>query len=494
MTDASRRNFLKAAAWLPLVAPLMRNGSAVPGAGGAVTRATLRLGSGPVGRRADGALASLSYETLQLSDPAFFSADNRPLVELFRQLNPQGVLRIGGNTSDSTVWSGYRGHLPEPRPRKYGPKTNPTYVLHPESLHRLGGFLDATGWKLVFGVNLRIGVPAMAVELGRAVREAVGSHLLAIQIGNEANDYEPDDAAFRAAWLPYAHALSQAGLPLGGPDTGANTDWVIDYARRYARDNVLVSRHYYRDAASRGSIPDMLSGDPGFYAQVERIMQVADAVRRPFYLTEANSYYSGGRDGVSNVFAAALWGADFMLALAQRGVSGICFHGGTLHSVETSLNRATPAHAPEATDLTLRRMAVTSRYAPIAGDLVTGFQPQPLFYGMQLAQRFAGARFLPLQLDSGGANLRAYAAQRGDAYMVALINKDMHRDADVAIRGMPGYRLQRITRLTAPALTNREQIVLDDHGHQAVAGMGDHPDVNVKHGSAAVLYLERMRA
>jgi len=279
MTDRSRRHFLKAAVWLPLAAPYMRSGLGIgPGAmpassspGTATARATLRLRPGPVGRHVDGALASLSYETLQLTDPGFFSADNRPLVELFRQLNPQGVLRIGGNTSDSTIWSGYRGHLPEPRPRHYGPKITPSYVLHPASLHSLAGFLDATGWKLVFGVNLRIGVPAMAVELGRAVHDAVGSRLLAIQIGNEANNYEPGDAAFDAAWVPYARALRRAGLPLGGPDTGANTDWVIDYAKRHARDNVLLSRHYYRDAASKGSIPDMLSGAPDFYAQVERI-------------------------------------------------------------------------------------------------------------------------------------------------------------------------------------------------------------------------------
>ncbi len=44
--------------------------------------------------------AGLSYELAQLTDPHFFSPDNRDLVEHFRLLSPHGVLRIGGNTSE----------------------------------------------------------------------------------------------------------------------------------------------------------------------------------------------------------------------------------------------------------------------------------------------------------------------------------------------------------------------------------------------------------
>lgn len=63
----------------------------------------------PPGRLINDRLTGLSYETLQLADPGFFSADNRAFVALFRALSPRGVRRIGGNTSDYTVWSGYRG-------------------------------------------------------------------------------------------------------------------------------------------------------------------------------------------------------------------------------------------------------------------------------------------------------------------------------------------------------------------------------------------------
>ena len=56
----------------------------------------------------------LSYETSQLSEPAFFSPSNRSLVALFRLLSPHGVLRLGGNSSD---FAG--GRLPHPRRRRH---------------------------------------------------------------------------------------------------------------------------------------------------------------------------------------------------------------------------------------------------------------------------------------------------------------------------------------------------------------------------------------
>jgi hypothetical protein len=48
----------------------------------------------------------LSYESSQLTDPAFFSAENTALVRAFRDLTPNVVLRLGGKLSDVTLWKG----------------------------------------------------------------------------------------------------------------------------------------------------------------------------------------------------------------------------------------------------------------------------------------------------------------------------------------------------------------------------------------------------
>ena len=489
--ERTRRGLLKAAALLPLAGSLggLARAAGKPSSAGDAAQASFAIKTDGMGRIVSESLASLSYETGQLADPDFFSARNRSLVELLRRMNTHGVLRIGGNTSDFTVWSEYRGDLPEQKAGKTGPQH--AVVLRPEALRELAGFLRATGWKLIFGVNLKIGVPAMAVALAKAVREAVGDDLLAIQIGNEANNYAKDYAAFEAIWTPYAEALREAGLPIGGPDTGANSDWMAAHAERHGAHSVFLSRHYYRDAAPRGSIGDLLGGDPGCIEDTERLAGIADAAHLPLRLTEANSYYFGGRDGVSNVFASALWGADFMLGLAQLGVAGIHFHGGTLASVEASLGREANA-STTATDLAARRDAVSSRYSAIAGNVELGFQPRPLFHGIELAQRFAGARMLPGRFDTGGANLGAYAARRGDTVLVALINKDTLRDADVAIGGLAGFGKAKAMRLRAPALDSRTDASFADVDEDV------HPDaqgaarIAVPRGSAALLSFERM--
>lgn len=490
MTDPTRRRLLKAAALLPLAV-------ACDGWAGEVMRprsaksaqASFVIQRDKPGREVSRTLAGLSFETQQLGDKGYFSASNTALVKLFRELNPHGVLRLGGNTSDYTVWSEYHGVLPAQKSHRGGPQQ--PFVLHPHMLHELAGFLRATGWKLVFGVNLKIGVPAMAAELAIAIKRIVGDDLLAVQIGNEANNYDRTYAAFDAAWGPYAKAIEAVDVPIAGPDSGANTDWVIAYAEQYAKRNQFLSRHYYRGPAPEGTIADMLSGDPAFYREVECIMQAADEVGLPFYLTEANSYYFGGRDGVSNVFASALWGADFMLALATRGVSGIQFHGGTLLSVEASLGHA--ADTASSGKLAARRNAVTSRYSAIAGDVTLGFQPRPLYHGMQFAQRFAGAHMLPAQLHADGVNLTAYAARRDREVLVALINKDAARDVDVSLRGLQACAAGQLMRLTAPALNNRHDAVFGSAG----GGLQTVPDaegacsVRVPRGSAALVFFQQ---
>lgn len=492
--DPTRRQLLKLAAWLPLASVCGRVVFAAEVSSPNAATASLVVHPQQLGRVVSDSLTGFSYETQQLENPAFFSADNQPLVRLFRELSPRGVLRIGGNSSDYTVWTAYRGDVPAQRTHKGGPQR--PVILTPEALHALAGFLRATGWKLVFGVNLKIDVPAMAVELAQAVRQIIGDDLVAIQIGNEANNYEADYAAFDRAWTPFGTAIRTAGVPIAGPDTGANTDWVIEYAKRHGEENVFLSRHYYKEAAPRGSIADLLAGDADFYAEVEQAMQAADASRLPFRLTEANSYYLGGRDGVSNVFASALWGADFMLAMAQRGVAGIHFHGGTLDSIEASLGRKADSSAT-ASDQAARRDAVTSRYSAIAGDVGIGFQPRPLYYGMQLAQQFAGAQMAAADLDAGGANLTAYAAIREHELLIALINKDAERDAMVSLRGLHGHGRGRLMRMSAPALGSRSGLVFENGADVAHAGRSVTVDAHgscsvvLPRGSAALIRLDR---
>src|SRR5262247_2303530 len=46
----------------------------------------------------------LSYEVQQLTEPSFFSVQNSGLVREFKALSANGVLRLGGNTSEFAYW------------------------------------------------------------------------------------------------------------------------------------------------------------------------------------------------------------------------------------------------------------------------------------------------------------------------------------------------------------------------------------------------------
>src|SRR5207302_421033 len=117
----------------------------------------------------------LGFEASSVATPGLLSADNHAYVRLVRNLGQQGVIRIGGNVSDFSVYDakGTAKNLPKDT------------VLNAESLRQLRGFLDATGWKLIWGLNLGTGKLDNAVEEARAVVDAAGDRLVALEIGNE---------------------------------------------------------------------------------------------------------------------------------------------------------------------------------------------------------------------------------------------------------------------------------------------------------------------
>src|SRR5436305_15160949 len=92
MKTISRRRFLATTA-LSLAATRL-HGQTHP-----ESQVTLNLAGAPTGARMPEDFVGLSYEVKQLTDPTFFSAGNKALVEQFKALSSNGVLRLGGNTS-----------------------------------------------------------------------------------------------------------------------------------------------------------------------------------------------------------------------------------------------------------------------------------------------------------------------------------------------------------------------------------------------------------
>ena len=184
-------------------------------------------------------ITGLSYELAEIQDPDFFSASNRSLINLLSRLGRGGVLRIGGNTSDNAIYDEYKGPIPATTIKiVVSPKSN--FHFSKQALQNLKGFVDAIGWKLVFGINMKINCPEMGAVLARDLQEIFSDTLLALHIGNEPNNYRyiTKDVNFTFdEWYQlqrkYVEEIEKVvTVPIAAPDTGANSDWLTRYYDR----------------------------------------------------------------------------------------------------------------------------------------------------------------------------------------------------------------------------------------------------------------------
>jgi hypothetical protein len=140
-------------------------------------------------------------------------------------------------------------------------------------------------------------------------------------------------------------------------------------------------------------------------------------------------------------------------------------------------------------------------YSPIVGSIKNGFAARPEYYGLMLAQEFAGRGLEGTTLKAKGANLTAYAAGGdGAPGLVAIFNKDA-RDAQVTLSGAAGdFKRAVVERLVAPAIDSKEGVTLrgatvggDGQFHpragEPLAAQGGKLSVRVPAYSAALIRL-----
>jgi hypothetical protein len=366
----------------------------------------------------------LSYEAGQLYNPEFFSSRNVPLVNAFRGLSSKGVLRLGGHLSNITTWEGVGQDDPkQQRGVRHGiedywewPLVDPTVqqnkrgILTRKAISNLRGFLDAVDWRLIYGLNFACGSAARAADEAESVATLVGDRLVAFVIGNEADGFG-EDPFFRAKGYRFNRYFTEYEIwvkairkrvpkaRFAGPDTDGKVDtWVMEYARRTRENAVLLTSHFYGmgPASDNRMTAERLLRKVN--AELDTEIAGVQAARlaaggTPYRMDEGNSCFGGGRKGVSDAYASALWVADYMLRVACAGFAGVNLHGGGV-----------------------------GIYTPIESSVKTPASPRPVYYGMQFALLFAGWQVAPCVLDSN-ANLTAYIGTKGGQGMLAVINK-----------------------------------------------------------------------
>lgn len=407
----------------------------------------------------------LSYEMGQLYNVEFFSPRNTELIQGFRGLSEHGVLRLGGHLSNITPWEGVgKDDAKQVRGVRHGiedywewPLVDPAVqknkkgMLTRRAIENLRGFLDAVNWRLIYGFNFACGSAARAADEAAVVSDVMGKRLMAFVVGNEPDGFG-DDPFFRSKGYDFNQYFAEyetwvktvrarvPHAPFAGPDTEGNVDtWVTEYARRTKGDAVMLTSHFY--AMGPASDPRMTAErllekvNPSLEAQIAGVrIASADAGGTPYRMDEGNSCFGGGKDGVSNAYASALWVADYMLHVACAGFVGVNLHGGGV-----------------------------GFYTPIESSGKSPAAPRPMYYGMQFAQQFAGFMVAPCAMKTE-ANITAYRGTRDGQVKLAVINKSPQA---VTLDLPEQFRLGRLKErwvLNGPSLDAKEAVRFDMEG------------------------------
>ena len=415
----------------------------------------------------------LSYETQQLHDPAFFSASNTGLIAQFRDLAPNGVLRIGGNTSDVGWWKptpeSTQPPLPPsvvivpPRPDEQ-PFQKLAYSITPEAVRNLRAFLDVTGWTCLYGINLGTNTPELAAEQAVFVAKTLGPKLEYFQVGNEPDGFPGrfrekakwNADAYLDEWLAAVDAIRARvrDAKFGLPDVAGATQWLAPIADRLSalKDGPTIaalSHHYYftgPPSNPKATIDALLHPEARVTSHAEQARTAAEKLHTRFRMTEGNTCYRGGKPGFSDIFAASLWAADYTLHLASLGYAGVNLHGGSGKAVADSLGGTLPGEL-----LMPDPKAPHPRpfYTPIA-EIDGKYIAEPVFYGLKFAQAFAGATFAPTNFDPGDVNATAYAATLPSSQkIIAIINKDEAKPLPISFPGFTGSLVLHAQSLTS---------------------------------------------
>jgi hypothetical protein len=312
-----------------------------------------------------------------------------PLVNLLNSLelgsSTPGVLRIGGNSQDGYQWN----------------RTGSTAGNTLFSGTITGGLVDAlfevarqSGWKVIFGLNLRNNDPGMALDLAKyVVGQDTEGKLLAFELGNEPNAYL-SESDYLARYRAYVDQLrsdpATANRPITGPSISENADvaWARDLSATYQPTGLLpfTTWHDYSNAANLGALLQT-SEITDFNT---RISAMDGAVgERSHRMGEGNDTGGGGLDNVSNVHGKTAWLIDTLLAGAAHGLRGYHAHSWDGH------------HYP-ADNLTCWYTPFVIRDGQVS--------PRPGFYALALFKYALNKRFCVVSTsNASGQRVRTWA-------------------------------------------------------------------------------------
>jgi hypothetical protein len=368
-----------------------------------------------------------------------------PVLEQFLTNLGPGVLRFGGISSDEHWWN----------PTTRVVMSNGAPVITNADFATLFAFSRAVGWPVIYTVNLANLDPDTSAAEVQALSAAGGKSLLAVAIGNEPDQYVADGfrssswdwSQMQSQWVSYADAIQArtSGIEFVGLDGCCVTalDWLPDFVSGQSSRLVLGTHHIYPEwnGAPAGtnyvpSITNLLDSTTTSRVTGD-VVELYQALggKVPLRITESNSVASGGADGVSNVFAASLWGVEHMYTLAENGAVGVNFHGSLAGGY----------------------------YQPIDGT-PGSYTARPLYYAMLMFHTAAQGQTLPVTVTAH-ENITVHATLGSDGTLrVTAINREPSTNVQVRITPGRAYSHAGTQRLQGPSLSATSGITFAGSG------------------------------
>ena len=354
----------------------------------------------------------------------FFSPKNRPLIAMFQTLGIKN-LRVGGNTAD--------------RPG--------VAVPGPTDADSLFAFARAAGVNVIYTLRLRQGNAENVEPIAKYIEQHYPARLACFAIGNEPDAFTKEYSVYRDEWKKYVAAITAVApkAKFCGPcATPTRVAWSRQFANDFAKSGLLkyITQHDYPGGDSRHATNLVAARDkmlsPALFNHYEKFYDAFAATAMsnglPYRYDEANSFYDGGAQDVSDTFASALWGLDFLHWWAAHSASGVNFHTGD--------------------KVAAREMNKPCRYAAFWTSS-QGYDVHPIGYGIKAFGLGGHGRVLPLTIsNTNSLDLTAYAVRgKGKSLFVTIINKEHGVDghnADVTINATGIGRRGQVITLNAP--------------------------------------------
>jgi hypothetical protein len=381
----------------------------------------------------------------------FFSADNKTLIQMFRTLGIKS-LRVGGNTADRvTVKVPVEADIDHLFAFAKAADVKVLYTLRMnegEERPPAAGPVKAGGKAILKPFD-----PKADARIANYILDRYAANLACFIIGNEVDHYYSDFPSYRRAWEKFAGEITSPEAGFCGPSTTAGrVAWAGDFARELGRGHrvAFITQHEYPAGSGRNTV---------VATAIEKLLSPKiDEVYKKFYdafapavleagqhyrLEECNSFSNGGAPGVSDAFAASLWGVDYMYWWAAHGASGLNFHtggpgSGMRYSVFAALPEGCAAHplgyALKAFDLGCHGRLTPAKVSAPAGNLrvwaVRGAEGA-LFVTLVNKEHAAGAGALDVSLEAGGSGWS------GQAMFLTAASQGVEATAGLTLGGAP---------------------------------------------------------